>query len=409
MNPITLTKEQARRFILSYQGLYPPHADSGKDGILGFIHRVGCVQYDPLNIVGRNPDLVLQSRIADYRPTMLRELLYEDRKLLDGWDKMMAIYPLEDWPYFRRYREAAFHDPRAKAVESIMPAIRRALEERGPLSSLDLEFDLRVDWPWGPARSARAAMENMFFRGELVVHHRINTRRIYDLAERQLSTALLEKSEPNPTQEEYLDWHIHRRISSFGLIWNRSGEAWLGIIGAKAGERRVALERLKKKNRLIEVGIDGLTSPCYIPVESHGLLNEIVCNQEKKAEKAAFLAPLDNLLWDRRFIQELFNFDYRWEVYKPVSKRRYGYYVLPILFGHRFVGRFEPRIDKNSQALIVEGWWWESDVVVTDTMRSSLVEAFRRFMVYTETKRLHIKPAVRKRNELEFLRRLTPI
>ena len=100
MDSITLTKQQARRFILAHQGLWPPYQFEGKAGILDFISHVGCIQFDPLDIVGHNPELVLQARVSGFRSAMLQELLYEDRKLLDGWDKMMAIYCTQDWPYF---------------------------------------------------------------------------------------------------------------------------------------------------------------------------------------------------------------------------------------------------------------------------------------------------------------------
>ena len=108
-----ITRKQARRFLLGHQGLQPPHQYLGKPGILEYIRRVGCIQYDPLNIVGHNPELVLQSRVAGFRPDMLKELLYEDRLLLDGWDKQMSIYCLADWPYLRRWREA---DPPERAT-----------------------------------------------------------------------------------------------------------------------------------------------------------------------------------------------------------------------------------------------------------------------------------------------------
>ena len=98
MVSLTLTNEQARRVILSHQGLWPPYEREGKAGVLGTIRRVGCIQFDPLNIVGRNPELVLQARVTDFAPLMLQELLYEDRALVDGWDKNMSIYPVEDWP-----------------------------------------------------------------------------------------------------------------------------------------------------------------------------------------------------------------------------------------------------------------------------------------------------------------------
>ena len=107
MEPIHLNKRQARRFLLKHQGLWPPYQLSDKTEIVNFIQRVGCIQFDPLNIVGNNPELVLQARVNDFKQNLLKELLYQDRLLVDGWDKMMSIYPVEDWPYFNRYREAA--------------------------------------------------------------------------------------------------------------------------------------------------------------------------------------------------------------------------------------------------------------------------------------------------------------
>lgn len=101
---LKLTRREARRVLLAQQGLLPPRALAGKAGIINYIRRVGCIQFDPLNIIGRSPEIVLQARVGDFRPAMLAELLYQDRALLDGWDKMMAIYRTEDWPYFRRQR-----------------------------------------------------------------------------------------------------------------------------------------------------------------------------------------------------------------------------------------------------------------------------------------------------------------
>ena len=102
---ITLTKDHARRFLLTHQRLRPPRQLSGKTGIMDYIAHVGCIQFDPINVVGCNPDLVLQSRIADYSPTLLEELLYTDHRLVDGFDKVASIYPASDWAYFTRRRE----------------------------------------------------------------------------------------------------------------------------------------------------------------------------------------------------------------------------------------------------------------------------------------------------------------
>ena len=95
-----ITKQQARRFMLAYQNPWPPRESRGKSGVLEHIRRVRCIQFDPLSIVGRNRELVLQARVGDFQPSMLDELLYQDRRLLDGWDKMRSIHPVEDWPQF---------------------------------------------------------------------------------------------------------------------------------------------------------------------------------------------------------------------------------------------------------------------------------------------------------------------
>ena len=179
MAVVTLTKIQARRLILSYQGLRPQATLSGKEGILEYISRVGCIQFDPLNIVGHNHELVLQSRIRDFRSNLLQELLYQDRNLLDGWDKNMSIYPVEDWPFFERRRRVCLdhYMKRSEEVTKALPLVRKTIENRGPISSKDLGLNQSIGWSWAPTRLARAVLESMYFWGELVVHHRVGTRK----------------------------------------------------------------------------------------------------------------------------------------------------------------------------------------------------------------------------------------
>jgi uncharacterized protein YcaQ len=105
ISQIKISKKQARQFLLSYQGLMPPRQLKGKKDIYQYINKVGCIQFDPLDQVGYNPHLVLQSRVRDYRTDMLYDLLYCERKLVDDWDKNMSIYSSIDWPYFSRYRK----------------------------------------------------------------------------------------------------------------------------------------------------------------------------------------------------------------------------------------------------------------------------------------------------------------
>jgi hypothetical protein len=404
METLTITKRQARRFILAHQSLWPTTKLQGKSGALEFIQRVGCIQFDPLNIVGRNPDLVLQARISDFRPAMLQELLYEDRKLLDGWDKNMSIYSVEDWPYFNRRREAARrHTGRSHdAIQSFLPKIRKAIEKQGPVSSIDLDFNQTVDWWWAPTRIARAVLESMYSWGELVIHHKVNTRKVYDFASHHLPEELLSAPDPNQTKEQFHDWYVHRRIGGMGLVLNKAGDAWLGISGFKSEERQAALSRLLHQGRVKELFVEGIGQPLFMRSKDGSTL-EMVLDARVPSPKVSILAPLDNLLWDRRFVEQLFGFSYVWEVYKPVAERRYGYYVLPILYGDRFVARFEPGRDKESGDLIIKQWWWESGVKQSKSMRLELIRCFKRFLKYLSADGLQMDGKVIERSDLEWL------
>jgi uncharacterized protein len=371
-----ISKSQARRFLLAYQGLWPPCSFEGKAGIMAYMQRMRCIQYDPLDIVGTNPDLVLQARVAGYRPEMLRELLYQERRLLDGWDKNVSIYPVEDWPYFRRTRaaDARLVEERPSQVREILPQVRAAIREYGPMSSLELkEVGEAVQWDWGwPASLARAALESLYFMGELAIHHRVHTRKYYDLVERCLPEELLRVEELNPSEEAYHDWYVQRRIGSVGLLWNRAGEGWLGMGPIKSPQRKAALERLVEQGAMRTVQVEGLSDPFYYRSQDQGFLEQVLQTGEAKL-RATALAPLDNLLWDRRLLRELFGFEYTWEVYVPADKRRYGYYVLPVLYGERFIARFEPGRVGKMGPLTIENWWWEAEVNPSQEMKAALV------------------------------------
>jgi len=387
METISLTKPQARRFILSHQGLRPPHALAGKAGALEHIRRVGCIQFDPLNIAGRNPELVLQARVADFQPAMLEELLYRDRHLLDGWDKMMSIYPVEDWPFFQRRRAAALerYNHGKRPAAAILPEVRAAIKRRGPLSSIDLDFDQTVDWAWAPTRIARAALESMYYWGELVIHHKVNTRKVYDFAARHIPTELLHAADPNPTEAQFHDWYLLRRVGGIGMVWDKAGDAWLGIPGLKSAQRKAAMARLLERGELLEVSVDGISVPLVMRAADLPTL-ETSMKPDPAAPRAAILAPLDNLLWDRRFVEALFDFRYRWEVYKPAAEREFGYYVLPVLYGERFIARFEPGRDKKANALIIQNWWWEPGVEPDAEIQAALRACFERFMGFLGVK-----------------------
>ncbi|MCW5732908.1 MAG: YcaQ family DNA glycosylase [Enhydrobacter sp.] len=397
---IVVDKAQARRFLLGHQHLLPPRKLSGKQGVLDFIRRLNCIQYDPINVVGQNPHLVLQSRVRGYKPAMLDALLYVDRALVDGFDKQMAIYPAEDWPDFayhrshmaKTYMEATSTAPAVKLVE----AIRQAIEQRGPLSSLEFEDKTKMDW-WltGSARAARIAMDILFYSGATLVHHRVGTRRYFDLSHRLLPAAYSQLRQ-HASHEDYLEWHVLRRAGGIGLLHDKTTAEYGGLVGWAAGKVKAAVTRLLHKGHLLPVEVQGVSRRVFYirPADLPAL--EEAAKPPRGKPGAALIAPLDNLMWNRDLIRALFDFDYIWEVYVPEPKRKYGYYVLPVLYGDRLVARMDPEFQRGSKAFGVKNWWWQEGVDQKDeAMLPAITECLAAFGKYLGANQIRLGDGAR--------------
>ena len=376
---IEMTKTQARRYLLAYHRLLSKKPIASVRRVVDYIRRVACIQFDPLSIVARNADLVLQSRLNRYLPDMLDRALYVDRTLIDGFDKVASIMAIEDWPYFRRLREGQrrWIDTHHPELYDVFAAVLSRIEELGSAGWTDVRFDKTIDWPWGKAEIGRAALQALFHIGELVIHHRVGTRKYYASAKRHIPRELLGTPEPNPAVDSYVDWRVARRIRSVGLLPNRGSEAWQ-IDGVKSAERTASIDRLMQTGEIAAVRVKGIKPTMYAPAASN---TDIEKRRRLPAGPVArCIAPLDNVLWDRRLVEELFGFSYRWEVYTPAKKRKYGYYVLPVLYGDRFVARCEPVMNRKTRRLEIVGWWWENDAspAIRDWKRSDLSPALLR-------------------------------
>jgi uncharacterized protein YcaQ len=388
--PIYLTNSLARRFLLAKHGLWPPRMLSGKDGVMAVFDRLTGIQFDPLNVVGRNPDLVLQSRVADYRPAMLYELTYVERRLYDYWDKMMSRVPMRDWPnlallratWRERHTERLFKH--AEHVDTILAVIR----EQGPMSSLDFGaqhgVDWKTDWRWGQMRAAKALLEMLGDTGDLMVSTRKGARRYYDLAERVLTDGVA--AQPLLLDAEaYLCWRVARRCQGIGLIGpGMGGEAWAFV--AKAPQRAEAIEALVGREEMVPVRVEGDKRAYHLLTRDLPYLEQ--ARAPAPAPCVAFIAPLDNLLWSRNLVERLFGFRYVWEVYKPAHQRQYGYYVLPVLYGDRFVARFDARLERDAGELVILSWHWEPGESLTDPLADALRDALDHFVSYLDARRL---------------------
>jgi uncharacterized protein len=400
-----ISREAARRYLAIHHFLTPPRSlASGPDGVLAVFDRLGSIQFDPIDVAGRNHDLVLLSRVAGYRREMTDRLLYEERSLLETYNKGLSLVPTAELPWYRidwdrarvRHEERSL-DEHAALVDELLDRIRKT----GPMSSTDIAPREAIDWYWRPTNQVRAILEALGESGILGISRREGNRRVYDLAERLFPAEVLEQVVP---PRDAFRHKLLSRYRAHGLLGKTgTAELWLGTsprIGAiyglegdlpfAASGRKVLLAELLEAGALIPVTIDGIRGERYLPAEGMPLLaqaeREISAGDPpgSVAPGVAFLGALDPFVWDRDFLRSLFDFDYIWEVYVPAAKRRWGYYVLPILFGDRLVGRIEPRIERKTNVLRIAGLWWEDrfDPMAADGFLEAFaaaVEAHRAF------------------------------
>lgn len=167
------------------------------------------------------------------------------------------------------------------------------------------------------------------------------------------------------------------------MLWNRPSDAWLNIRELKAAERKAVFDALEQKGEIVPVLVEEVKEPFYILKGDLDLLNAVI-NSQEKSERVEFMAPLDNLLWDRKLVGALFDFNYKWEIYTPESQRAFGYYVLPILYRSEFVGRIEMVCQRKEKILLVKNIWYEDGFKPTVGFNSRLERSLEAFMVFNE-------------------------
>jgi uncharacterized protein YcaQ len=358
--------------------------------------RLGSVQFDPLDIAGRNHDLVLLARVNGYRRQWTDDLLYRERRLYETYNKGLSLVPTSELPWYRvswdLYRER-FEKATFQEHDALVKELLERIQSGGPLTSGDVPARAAIDWFWRPTNQVRAMLEALALAGVLGIARRDGNRRVYDLVERLFPDELLAERHPIDEQRRH---KLLSRYRAHGLLGPAgSGEVWLGT-GPRAVDRPPQRERLLAEGKLVAVQIQGRREVRHIPADDEGFLDqaerELAAGEPPGgvSPQVALIAPLDPLVWDRRLLRDLFGFDYLWEVYVPEAKRRWGYYVLPILYGDRFVGRIEPRIDRKAGVLRVLGLWWEKGVSLRRDahLRSSLADALEAHRQFAGVKKI---------------------
>ena len=389
MTAQTIDADHARRFLVARHLLAPPRALPAEPAsVLEVVERLGSLQFDPLEVPGaRNHDLVLHARIGGYRRGWAEDWLYgSDRRLIELYNKSLNILPMHELPHYRvSWQRAASSVDSGILVEQadVAKAILKRLRSDGPLSTAAFsEHGHAVDWWWAPTRASRAVMEALFVTGRIGIARREGNRRYYDLIERLVPDELLRRRE---SEEDAMTHRLLSRYRAVGLTTSTGTQSEVMYSAGTTKERAARTARLVDEGRLIPVDVEGLRYTRYVVAEDEDLLDATADPASRITPAVAFLAPLDPIVWDRRMLRELWGFDYLWEVYVPEARRRWGYYVLPILFGDRFVGRIEPRIDRSSATLRILGIWFEPGFDPTETpgftaALADAVAAYREFV-----------------------------
>jgi uncharacterized protein YcaQ len=201
-------------------------------------------------------------------------------------------------------------------------------------------------------------MEALFVTGRIGIARREGNRRYYDLMERLVPAELLRLEE---SEEDGMTRRLLSRFRATGLTTPVGTQTEVMYSAGSTADRVRRTARLLDEGLLAQVELEGHRGMRYIIADEEPILEATADAAALPTPAVSFLAPLDPLVWDRKMLRSLWGFDYLWEVYVPEAKRRWGYYVLPILFGDQLVGRIEPRLDRKARTLNILGIWFEED------------------------------------------------
>ena len=359
--------------------------------MLEFLRRFGSIQYDPIAVAGRSHDLVLHARIEGYDPAWCVRL-YEERELFEAVNKGLSFILTSDYPWFRAAPSRQARSVLAENAEAAERVLDRVRAD-GPLSALDFEREhgATLDWFGVKTNVVRAVLEAYTITGVLGLARRDGSRRYYDVLERLLPREVLQHEVP---LHEQLRHKMLSRYRAHGLLGASSGGDVFGGLGpAKPDPRypeypgRTALrEGLVEDGEVVPVEVEGTRGKRFVLRDEL----ELLAGPAEPPPSVAFMSPFDPLVWDRALLASLFEFDYVWDLFHPPAKRRFGWYVLPILFRDRFVGRFEPKIDREGRVVQVLGLWWEEGFAPrrTDDFVEAMRSALRAYLRFAGASRL---------------------
>lgn len=353
---VTLTRAEARRLLISHLGLNRI-VGRGARGTRAVLERLRCIQLDPLDVIGTNADLVVMARTGGVcRGDVWRHLF--PRHAFEHFAKERCILPASAFPRYRKQGHLAQthwwrHGEREQRISpKVLRAVLDEIRTGGPITAAELTDHGTVEpmeWSgWkSTSKATPMALEILWTRCDVVVAGRTESgAKLYDLPERTFGR--IEQAEG-----DFSRWALRERAHAAGLLTRAGGAMWSMLSAIRTSP--LAAEMIGA-GELIEVGIEDSTRR-YLAVPSFLEKRRVTYD-----DRVRILGPLDPLIWDRDLIRHIFGFDYVWEVYKPAGQRRWGWYVCPLLYRDRLIGRIEARVEKGT--MIVSNVWMEKGAAV---------------------------------------------
>jgi uncharacterized protein YcaQ len=386
-----LSQSAARALMIAALGLHSrPAGQPGKMDLLKMIKRMGALQIDTINVVARSPYLTLWSRLGDYQPQWLDELLAAGH-LFEYWSHEACLLPIEDYPLYRHRMinpeslkwkySRQWADDHKEELALVLAHIRA----RGPARSIHFTRKDKNQGGWWGWKPEKRALELLFTAGELMIAGRHNFQRIYDLRERILPDW---HDEQLPSLVETERALALKAVRALGLTDARWVADYFRV--AKQNTTRL-VKSLAAEGALLTVQVEGWQEPAYLHPDNLKLAKQAA--KGLQSELTTLLSPFDPLVWDRTRARELFNFDYRLECYTPAPKRRFGYFTLPILRRGALIGRIDPKAHRKEGVFEVKSLHLEAGVKISDELVADIAGALKDCANWHKTPKIIVRAA----------------
>lgn len=376
-----ITARDARRLLLSAQGLLHDPARPATTATLNrLIRQMGFVQLDTISAVDRAHHLTLFSRLDDFQPNQLDHLLENKRQLFEHWTHDASMIDIAWYPHwkhrFELYRQTTARNTwwQQRIGRNPQPVIDHVIERitnEGPLRSIDFEHDRQGEsgawWGWKPQK---CALEFLWRAGVLAVTRREKFQKVYDLSCRVHPEW---HDQPAPPRAETVDALCIAAMER--LIIATHSEVmhyWRGVTPAEARSWCTVAER---EGRLVRINVEDANRDNTRPAYALADWRKRLATLPAAPNRMRLLSPFDPVIRDRDRALRRFGFDYRFEAFVPAPKRKFGYYIMPVLDGDELIARTDPKTHRDQDVLEVRRIWWEPGITPTKARRARLEEA----------------------------------